>query len=105
VVACEEHLARPAKETKMSYEIVTFVDQNTCIMRAAQIREELHKFINRADDRILNLIYGMMKADSEEELLTSEQQKDLDRRVSRHKEGESKSYSWAEARAQIEKGA
>lgn len=32
-------------------------------MGASQIREELHQFINIADDRILNLMYGMMKAD------------------------------------------
>ncbi|RAV99279.1 hypothetical protein [Pseudochryseolinea flava] len=32
-------------------------------MGVAQIREELHQFINNADERILNLMYGMMKAD------------------------------------------
>jgi predicted transcriptional regulator len=32
-------------------------------MGAAQIREELHQFINHADERVLNLMYGMMKAD------------------------------------------
>ena len=32
-------------------------------MGAARIREELHQFINHADERILNLMYGMMKAD------------------------------------------
>jgi hypothetical protein len=38
-------------------------------MGAAQIREELHQFINRADERVLNLIYGMMKADSNQGIL------------------------------------
>jgi len=74
-------------------------------MGAAQIREELHQFINSADDRVLNLIYGMMKADTEKEILSPEQQEDLDKRIARHKKGESKSYSWSEARAQIEKRA
>lgn len=32
-------------------------------MGVAQIREELHQFINNADDRILNPMYGMIKAD------------------------------------------
>lgn len=27
------------------------------------MREELHQFINTADERMLNLMYGMMKAD------------------------------------------
>jgi hypothetical protein len=83
---------------------LTLTEQINTIMGAAQIREELHQFINQADERVLNLIYGMMKADSEN-LLTDEQQDDLDKRIARHKKGESKSYSWSEARAQIEKRA
>lgn len=71
-------------------------------MGAAQIREELHQFINRADERVLSLIYGMMKADIEMEALTQEQEADLDKRIARHKNGDSKSYSWSEARTQIE---
>lgn len=47
----------------------------------------------------------MMKADSEEGTLTADQREDLDKRIARHKKGESKSYSWSEARAQIEKRA
>lgn len=31
------------------------------------MREELHQFINHADDRILNLLYGMMKADMQKD--------------------------------------
>lgn len=73
-------------------------------MGAAQIREELHQFIDHADERILNLLYGMMKADTEG-ILTAEQQKDLDKRIASHKAGESKSYGRSEARAQIEKRA
>ena len=45
----------------------------------------------------------MMKSASENTILTERQQKDLDMRVDRHKRGESKSYTWSEARAQIEK--
>jgi predicted GIY-YIG superfamily endonuclease len=73
-------------------------------MGAAQIREELHQFINQADDRVLNLLYGMMKADNGG-LLTQEQQDDLDKRIARHKSGESQSYTWSEARTKIEKRA
>jgi hypothetical protein len=43
--------------------LLSLPDQNSYIMGAAQIREELHEFINHADERILNLIYAMMKAD------------------------------------------
>ena len=72
-------------------------------MGTSQIREELHEFINHADERVLNLIYGMMKADSEPGILTAEQQEDLDKRIASHKKGDSKSYSRSEARTQIEK--
>ena len=74
-------------------------------MGAAQIREKLHQFINQADDRILNLMYGMMKADTPKGVLTREQEEDMDKRIASHKSGESKSYSWSEARAAIEKRA
>jgi len=80
---------------------LTLLDQINNTMGAAQIREELHQFINHADERVLNLIYGMMKADSEPGVLTTDQQEDLDKRIARHKNGESKSYSRSEARAQI----
>lgn len=72
-------------------------------MSTAQIREELHAYINHADERILNLMYGMMKADREEEPLTAGQQKELEKRIARHKDGESKSYGWSEARSKIER--
>ena len=36
-------------------------------MGTTQIREELHQFINHADERILNLMYGVMKADMEKD--------------------------------------
>ena len=73
-------------------------------MGATQIRKELHEFIEHADDRVLSLIYGMMIADNDGTLTTG-QREDLDRRIARHKNGESISYSWPEARKQIEKRA
>jgi Putative addiction module component len=74
-------------------------------MEAIQIKEELHQFIELADERVLNLIYGMMKADKPSVTLTMAQQEDLDKRIARHKSGETKSYTWAEARAMIEQRA
>jgi hypothetical protein len=86
-------------------EIAKFVKLNRNAMGVAQIREELHRVINNADDRVLNLIYEMVKADSEPGILTADQREDLEKRIERHKSGESKSYSWPEARAKIEKRA
>jgi len=35
-------------------------------MGTAQFREELHKYIDQADDRILRLVRGMFLADNED---------------------------------------
>lgn len=61
---------------------------NNYIMGAAQIREELHQFINQADERILNLIYGMMKADLQK---NDELEASIDRALEQSKKGEVRS--------------
>jgi predicted transcriptional regulator len=62
------------------------------IMGATQIREELHQYIDHADDRLINLMYAMIHADmgesndelrEEDELLTQS----LDRGIQQSKEG------------------
>jgi putative addiction module component (TIGR02574 family) len=72
-------------------------------MGAAQIREELHQFINRADERILNLMYGMMKADSEEgDYTLSEAHKQLlDERLASHEASPKEGSSWEEVKIRI----
>lgn len=71
-------------------------------MGLGEIREELHKFINTADERVLNLFYDMMKMDAVHSSLTPEEQKEIDIRLARHLNGESKSHTWSDARKQIE---
>jgi putative addiction module component (TIGR02574 family) len=82
---------------------LSLFNQNTCIMGAAQIREELHQFINRADERVLNLMYGMMKADSEEGGFTlSEAHKQLlDERLAEHAASPKEGYGWEEVKTRI----
>jgi hypothetical protein len=58
-------------------------------MGTTQIREELHQFINHADERILNLRYGMMKADMEkDEALEAS----IDKAVEQSQKGEVRSH-------------
>lgn len=71
-------------------------------MKLAQIREQLHDFIDIADEDALTLIYAIMQRD-DDYTLTEEQQRLLRLTVQAHEEGQSKSYTWAEARAIIEK--
>jgi putative addiction module component (TIGR02574 family) len=72
-------------------------------MEAAQMREELHQFINRADERILNLIYGMMKADIEEGdvTLTDAHKELLDERLAAHKASPQEGSSWEDVKKRI----
>ncbi len=39
--------------------------RNECFMGTTQLREELHKYIDKADDRILRLVKGMFQADED----------------------------------------
>lgn len=69
-----------------------------------QLREELHQYINQADDRFVQLVYAMVQADKkEQELLSQEEKEELERRVERHKNGQSKSYTWEEVKARLRK--
>lgn len=75
-------------------------------METTQIREELHQFINRADERILRLIYGMMKADFEEGddyLLTEAHKQILDARLAAHESAPNEGSSWEEVKSRITK--
>lgn len=75
-------------------------------MRTTQIREELHQFINQADERILRLIYGMMKADIDNEgdyLLTEAHKQILDERLSAHESAPDEGSGWEEVKARVKK--
>ncbi len=74
-------------------------------MGSAQIREELHQFINRADERVLNLMYGMMKADSEDGdyTLSEAHIQLLDERLAAHQSSPKEGSTWEEVKTRIKK--
>ena len=73
-------------------------------MSTRLIREELHEYINKADTRLLNLIYAMVQADlPEDSFITPEERIELDKRIARHEKGESESYSWEEVKSRFSK--
>lgn len=76
-------------------------------MNTTKIKEELHQYINQADDRFLQLVYAMVQADKkeEQELLSQEEKEELERRMERHRTGQSKSYTWEEVKARLRKQA
>jgi putative addiction module component (TIGR02574 family) len=72
-------------------------------MSTVTIRKELQEYLNNADERFIQLVYGMMQADKSNDFLLSEtERKELDKRIARHKTGESKSYSWEEVKTRLQ---
>lgn len=72
-------------------------------MTTVDLREEIHQYIDRADDRILQLIYGMIQADLSEGgyELSDEHKKVLDERLSAHKSNPTSGSSWEKTKAKI----
>ena len=73
------------------------------IMGATQIREELHQYIDHADDRLINLMYAMVHADMVEKdyQLSDEHKKLLDQRLAAHEANPSSGSSWEDVRLRI----
>ncbi len=72
-------------------------------MTTAKLREEIRDYIKEADDHFVQMVYAMMSVSKKEEPLTISEKSEIALRVARHKKKESKSYSWKEVRARIEK--
>lgn len=65
------------------------------------IKEKLQEYINSGDEKLLNLMYLVAKeyTKAEEEYsLTEEELAELDRRRKKRQSGESKGYSWSDAK-------
>lgn len=66
-------------------------------MTTVKIREKVHSIIDNADERILKVVYAMLKeyekAETTTSPLTVDQKKEIDRRWENHESGKSKSYT------------
>lgn len=66
-------------------------------MRATQIRQQLHDFIELAEDKKLRAIYTLLEGDIKDEFaLTPEQKNELDRRYNDYINGTGETYTWEE---------
>lgn len=74
-------------------------------MNTTKVKEELHQYINQADDCFIQLVYAMVQADKkeEQELLSTEEKEELERRMERHRTWQSKSYTSEEVKARLRK--
>lgn len=76
-------------------------------METSSIRQQLHQYIDKSDDRLLKLMYALAKEYNDDYDLqyefTEEDIKKFDERNERRLSGESKTYSWQEAKGIIVK--
>ena len=72
-------------------------------MSTPQIRELLHEYINKADERLINLMYAMVQADMKEDdyELSAAHKRTLDERIAAHKANPSSGSSLEEVKARI----
>jgi len=66
-------------------------------MRTTQIRQQLHDYIDAAEDKKLKAIYTLLENEiSDDYSLSAEQKEELDRRYADHQNGIGKTYTWDE---------
>ncbi|SMD35031.1 hypothetical protein SAMN04488029_2301 [Reichenbachiella faecimaris] len=68
-------------------------------MSNTELRDEIHKYVDQADDRVLQMIYGLFQADLTEDHFefSDEHKKILDERLKNHESGS----SWEETKSRI----
>lgn len=71
-------------------------------MEPARIRQKLHQYIDKGDEKLLKLMYAVAKEynddDDSEYQFTDEEIKEFEERSAKWKKGESKGYGWNEAK-------
>jgi hypothetical protein len=71
-------------------------------METAGIREQLHQYIDKGDEKFLRLMYALAKEYNDEDdfeyEFTEDDIKAFDERRAKRLSGESKTYNWQEAK-------
>lgn len=71
-------------------------------MGTIEKRDFIHSHLHEVNERLIDEVYEKMVSFLDKEgYLTKEQEEELNKRVTRHKKGKSKSYSWPEAKERI----
>jgi isopropylmalate/homocitrate/citramalate synthase len=69
------------------------------IMNTVEKRDYIHNYLYRVDDENIDEIFKKVQTLVEKDItLTQAQEEEIEKRVMRHKNGESKSYSWSEVK-------
>ena len=71
-------------------------------MTTSAIRKNLHKYVDTVDDSFARVMHAMVQeylsSFKGDITLTPAQERELDRRIERHRKGESKSFTWTEVK-------
>lgn len=72
-------------------------------MTATAIRTKVHKYIDEADNNVLEVVYKLLEVyrQGNTSLLSNEQQKEVLKRSAQYKAGKMKGYSLADVRKRI----
>ncbi|MDB5281174.1 MAG: hypothetical protein JWO06_249 [Bacteroidota bacterium] len=70
-------------------------------MKSIELKQEIHGYIEQADDKVLKAIRTLVKPSIEQVQLTKEQKVELKKRKKDHLSGKSRSYTWEETKAMI----
>ena len=73
-------------------------------MQTSQIRQKLHQYIDTGDDKLLKLMFALAKEyndDNQDYEFSADDIKVFDERRSKRLNGESNTYTWAEAKEMI----
>jgi putative addiction module component (TIGR02574 family) len=65
-----------------------------------ELRKEIKHYIDKADERVLRMLYAMFEADKQAEL-TPEQEAVLEKRMKEYENGITKFSSWEDAKKRI----
>lgn len=72
-------------------------------METVEIKKQLHEYIEVADDRLLNLLYGMIVADKKDYEIPEWHTKIIEERLEEYEKNPQDSISMEEFKSRIEK--
>ena len=67
-------------------------------MQTTHIRQKLHNYVDEGDEKLLKLMYAIAKEYNDEYEFTDEEIRIFEQRKAKRLSGESKSFSWEEAK-------
>lgn len=75
------------------------------IMNTIEKRDYIHNFLYRVDDKNIDEMYKKVQKLVEKDItLTLAQEVEVEKRVIRHKNGESKSFTWSDVKNRAKAG-